>query len=75
MSKRRGAGAAVCLAELVVALCSVSAFADGRPRNVLYMIADDLRPEFNVYSPTTGLHTPNIDQLAREALLFTRACT
>lgn len=34
-------------------------------KNVLYMIADDMRPEWDAYCPSCKLHTPHIDELAR----------
>ncbi|ESO88174.1 hypothetical protein LOTGIDRAFT_165917 [Lottia gigantea] len=46
-------------------------------KNVLFLIADDLRPNLDVYQ---GLgyhlgqsHTPNLDQLAKKSILFQRA--
>ena len=42
-------------------------------RNILYMISDDMRPEWDVYCPTCGLQTPHLNKLASEGLLFTRA--
>ena len=42
-------------------------------KNVLYMMADDMRPEWDVYCPDCGLDTPNINALAKTGLLFTRA--
>ena len=41
--------------------------------NVLYIIGDDMRPAWNTYCPSCGLHTPNFDRLASEGLLFERA--
>ena len=38
-----------------------------------YMIADDMRPEWEAYCPGCGLHTPNIDRLTETGTLFTRA--
>jgi hypothetical protein len=32
-----------------------------------------MRPEWDVYCPTCGMHTPNINALAKTGLLFTRA--
>ena len=49
-------------------------------RNVLFIIADDLRPELGAYdgdwapSPVhPAMHTPNIDELARRSTVFTKA--
>lgn len=40
--------------------------------NVLFIIADDLRPELGCYG-IPSVQTPNIDRLARQSLLFERA--
>ena len=40
---------------------------------VLYMVADDMRPEWDAYCPSCKLITPNIDKLTEGGLLFTRA--
>ncbi len=42
--------------------------------NVLFIIADDLRPELGAYG-VEGIKTPNIDALARRATRFNRAYT
>ena len=47
------------------------AVASDRP-NVLFIIADDLRPELGCYGVDT-IHTPNIDALAKQSLSFDRA--
>jgi iduronate 2-sulfatase len=44
---------------------------DQRP-NILLFIGDDLRPEFGCYD-VAAVKTPNIDQLARQSMVFTRA--
>ena len=63
------------VAGAVVALGLVGAApaGDAPRKNILYMIADDMRPEWDSYCPTCGLHTPNLNQLVAEGLLFTRA--
>ena len=43
-------------AALVLVLLS-GAGAAAPTRNILYMIADDMRPEWDAYCPTCGLHT------------------
>jgi iduronate 2-sulfatase len=43
----------------------------GNDMNVLLIIVDDLRPELGCYK-TTQVISPNIDQIAREGILFTR---
>ena len=59
-------------AALVLVLLS-GAGAAAPTRNILYMIADDMRPEWDAYCPSCGLHTPHLNQLVQEGLLFTRA--
>src|SRR5690606_22304696 len=43
-----------------------------RPLNVLFIAVDDLRPELGAYG-RNEVSSPNIDQLAREGLVFDRA--
>lgn len=45
---------------------------DGNRLNVLFIAIDDLRPELACYGQSE-IHSPNIDRLAREGLLFERA--
>ena len=45
--------------------------AENKP-NVLFIGVDDLRPELNCYGETY-IHSPNIDRLAAEGVLFNRA--
>merc|ERR1712203_267778 len=47
-------------------------------KNVLLIIADDLRPNLNSYLPTPSfsspeIHTPNLDELAATSAVFNRA--
>merc|ERR1711971_1254251 len=47
-------------------------------KNVLMIIADDLRPNLNSYLPTPSfsspeIHTPNLDELAASSTVFNRA--
>ena len=46
--------------------------ASRQPPNVLLIIVDDLRPQLGAYGFDI-MHTPNIDRLAEEGLLFRRA--
>jgi arylsulfatase A-like enzyme len=39
--------------------------------NILFIPVDDLRPELNAYG-ISGIHTPNIDRLAAQGMVFTR---
>src|SRR5688572_18216593 len=57
--------------SLVALLAATCASAAERP-NVLFIAVDDLRPELNCYG-VKGMHTPNIDRLAKQGLLFERA--
>eukprot|EP00729_Bicosta_minor_P014914 gene14914-3887_t len=41
--------------------------------NVLYFVADDLRPEISGGYNQTVAHTPNIDKLAATGTVFNRA--
>ncbi len=43
--------------------------------NVLFVVADDLRPSIGCYGETStmGTFTPNLDKLAKESLLFENA--
>lgn len=42
------------------------------PSNVLFLIADDLRPKLGCYGEN-NMVTPNIDHLASKSVLFKRA--
>lgn len=65
------------VALVAVGLCRGSrAQPDGEPearrrRNVLFVIADDLRPQFS-YLGFRDVRTPNIDRLAAEGVTFSR---
>ena len=54
-----------------VALFAFSEATDEK-KNVLFIVVDDLRPDIGAYGQTY-VHTPNIDQLAKESLVFDRA--
>ena len=65
----------------IAALLLLNAAADGagaqeaasdQPPNVLLIIVDDLRPQLGAYGFDI-MHTPSIDRLAEEGLLFRRA--
>ena len=43
-----------------------------KPKNVVFVIVDDLRPKLGCYGDPVAI-SPNIDSLAKESTLFTRA--
>ncbi len=45
---------------------------DARPPNILFIAVDDLRTELGCYG-NEAIKSPNIDQLAREGIVFNRA--
>ena len=61
---RRAVGAVAWL----VAVCG----AQPPQRNVIHIISDDMRPEIGAYG-VLDRHTPNLDKLAAEGTIFTRA--
>ncbi|MDX1285303.1 MAG: sulfatase [Draconibacterium sp.] len=54
---------------LVVSLFSMS---QEKKPNVLFIAVDDLRTEINCFG-ATHMHTPNLDRLADQGMIFTRA--
>ncbi|XP_053387797.1 iduronate 2-sulfatase-like [Mercenaria mercenaria] len=61
-------------------LLSLFTKATGSPRNILFIMSDDLRPEIGAYinqdtSPPLNQHiyTPNLDKLARKSIVFHKA--
>ena len=62
----------VVICVVVLQLLTVT-IAQQQPKNVLFMPVDDLRPElFEAYNQKY-MHTPNLDKLAKESLVFQRA--
>ncbi|WP_159951666.1 sulfatase [Polaribacter septentrionalilitoris] len=45
---------------------------DKKPKNILFIAVDDLRPELNFYG-ANHIKSPNLDQLASESLVFNKA--
>jgi choline-sulfatase len=45
---------------------------ENKPMNILFIAVDDLRPELNFYG-ANHIHSPNLDKLADESLVFNRA--
>ena len=62
---------------IVEASVLIIASADPTTKNVLFLAADDMRPDLGVYSRNgmTGprMYTPNLDKLAKQSLLLKRA--
>ncbi len=56
----------------VVALSTASYADDRSPLNVLFVVADDLRPELGCYDNAI-IKSPNIDRLASRGMVFNRA--
>ena len=70
--------APICIGLLVVAaaaLAPANALAynnnGGGKKNVLYILADDMRADWGMYG--LPVHTPNLDKLATESLRFQHA--
>ena len=66
----RWLGCFVC--SLLALLTPVAAAQQPAAKNVLFMISDDLNTVLGCYG-ATGIHTPNIDRLAKRAVLFRHA--
>ena len=63
-----------------VGLCSADVLTENKPKNILFLVADDMRPEINAYlgpdfpSPVhPQMVTPNLDKLASKSLVLQRA--
>lgn len=59
---------------LLLILVAASALAANRP-NILFLVADDMRPDAIAALGHPIVQTPNLDSLAREGATFTRAIT
>ena len=57
---------------IIVLVFEVNAQNQKPPKNVLFIMVDDLRPELKVYNKNY-IKSPNIDQLASEGVTFNRA--
>ena len=55
----------------ILLACLAATSTVAAPPNVLFIVVDDLRPELGCYGKP--VHSPHIDQLAREGVLFERA--
>lgn len=60
----------LCFAPLALTFAASSLFAE-KPQNVLLICVDDLRPELSCYG-ADYIHSPNIDGLASQGILFER---
>lgn len=73
MSKRSLSGfAALFVAALAGPFICHAGASSTAQMNVLFLVADDLRPELGCYG-AKHIHSPNIDRLAARGLLFERA--
>lgn len=61
---------AVCLCYSLI--LGLTAQANDRKPNVLFIAVDDLRPQLGCYG-FKSMHTPNIDRLASQGIVFERA--
>ena len=55
----------------MLAFSSLSVFSQTEKMNVLFLMADDMRPELGCYG-VKEVKTPNIDRFAASGLLFQR---
>jgi Sulfatase len=58
---------------LLALICATAAHADGKKPNILVIFGDDVgQTDISAYSMgVMGFHTPNIDRIAKEGMLFT----
>lgn len=61
------------MSALLVLSLFLFAVANESPKNVLFIVVDDLRPQLSFAYRQTVTLTPNLDQLAKEGLVFSRA--
>ena len=59
-------------ARLMIALFATITAAKAQPKNVLYIVYDDLRPDLSAYD-VKFMDTPNIQKLADTGTVFERA--
>ena len=65
---------ALALALALLAVAAAPAAPAAPPPNILYLVADDMRPQLGAFGQAM-MHTPNLDRLARGALAFDTAYT
>lgn len=56
----------------ILSMCSLTSMAKNDKMNVLFLMADDMRPELGCYG-VESVHTPNLDRLAESGVLFQNA--
>jgi arylsulfatase A-like enzyme len=62
------------LGALCCATCLFATPAQAKAPNILWIVAEDLSPWFGAYGDEVNAgHTPDVDKLAEEGVLFTRA--
>ena len=64
-------GAAICFTCATVPVTMTEEIVKKKP-NILFIAVDDLRPELNFYG-ANHIKSPNLDQLAKQSLVFNRA--
>ena len=60
------------LFQIIVLLIFLNSFSQSKQPNILFIAIDDMRPELNSYG-ISQIISPNIDKLANEGIVFTRA--
>ena len=66
--------ATLILLSLLLTAASLSgAAAKDKPKNVLFIISDDMCPEIKAGYGQSHMITPNLDKLVKESLVFQRA--
>lgn len=62
-----------CLLLLATPFLASTGAGAGEHPNILFLLADDLRPDLIDTGAGAGLETPNLEELARDGMTFTRA--
>jgi len=61
----------LAVALVALAAAAVATAAPSKP-NLLFIVADDMRPELGIYGQSY-MSTPNLDEFGRSGSVFTRA--
>ena len=68
---------AIIVTSALLFTAAVASTSDTRRKNVLFIIADDLRNDLGIYDGATSvhprMHTPNLNALAAKSLVLRRA--